>query len=343
MEFGDRKKKILSIIIEKYIQSGLPVGSKAVCGELDISLSSATVRNEMAELSDLGYLNQPHTSAGRIPSYLGYRVYVDKIMKSTHLSQEEKSIIDGVLYSASDAPESLLASAVKILSKLTNLTAVITTPPGNEARIRDIQFVKTGRRTAMLILMTTTGIVKNRLFRCNYEITDELLNAFRDAVNDEFKGKFIEGLNLTSISAVYPNENDMFILMSPVINALMEAAREAMDIHLEIAGETNLLTVSELSPVDVLNMLKLLRDKKSLMKILMARERGINVLIGKEELYPGLKVATIITERYSVAGRSGAVALIGPTRVDYQALISKINYVASSVGSWLGRILEVDE
>lgn len=341
MDFGERKKKILSIVIEKYIDNGIPVGSKLVCNELDITVSSATVRNEMAELSELGYLNQPYTSAGRIPSYSGYRIYVDKLMKTSYLSQEEKSVIDGALCSAADDPENLLMAAADILSNLTDLTAILTTPPSDKAEIRDIQFIKTGRRNAMLILMTTTGVVKNKLFRCNYDITDDLLCVFREIMNDKFRGKLLKGLNLTAMSILPSSDNDMPMLMFPVVNAFMDAVHDALEIQIKTAGETNLLTVSELKPTDVLNILKFLRDKNSIIKVLMSRERGINVMIGDEEVYNGLGMASIITSRYSVGGRSGAIAVIGPTRMDYRNLISKIRYIASSVGNWLERILEI--
>lgn len=342
MDFGERKCKILSVIIKKHIEFGVPVGSKTVCEALDISVSSATVRNEMAELSGLGYLDQPHTSAGRIPSCLGYRLYVNRLMESEFLPEEEKHFINGVLCSAADDPEHLLNETAKLLSKITNLTAVLTTPPNSEARIRDIRFVITGKRNAMLILMTTTGIVRNKLFRCDYNITEELVGAFKRVIIDKFKGKFLKDLTPESMNMLAAAESDMLLLMSPVLNALTEAAHEALEIRVKIAGETNLFATSELNSDDAIKIFKFLRNKEDMLKILFSRKRGINAFIGEEDLFPGLGAVSIITSRYSVGGRSGAVGVIGPVRMDYSGLTAKIKYLSNAVGGWLGRILEID-
>ena len=342
MNFGERKRKILSIIIKKHIESGTPIGSKTVCQALDISVSSATVRNEMAELSDLGYLDQPHTSAGRTPSYLGYRMYVNRLMRSTGISSEEKNFIDGVLCSAAENPEQLLNEAARLLSRITNFTAVLTVPPSYEARVRDVKFIITGKHTAMLVLMTTTGTVQNKLFRCSYNITEELVEAFEKLVNEKFKGKLLRDINPESMNMVVSKKSDLFVLMSPVLNALMEASREALEIQIKTSGEANLLRTSELTPSDVIQAFKFLRDKDEVLKILFCRERGINVLIGEEDLGSGLENVSMITARYSVDGRSGAMGIVGPLRMDYESLVSKIDYLSGAVGGWLERILEIE-
>ncbi len=342
MNFGKRKRKILSAIIKKHIEFGVPIGSKTVCNELDIVVSSATVRSEMAELSELGYLDQPHTSAGRIPSRSGYRLYVNHLMEAELLSEDEKNFINGTLCSVADDPERLLNETAKLLSKITNLTAVLTTPPNYKAKIRDVQFVITGKRNAMLILMTTTGIVQNKLFRCNYNITEELINAFRRVINDKFKGKFLKDLNPESMNMLAATDSDMFLLMSPVLNALMEATREALEIHVKVSGETNLLMATEFKSEDVIKVFKFLRSKEDMLKILFTRERGTSIFIGEEDLHPDLGAVSVITSRYTVGGRSGAIGVIGPVRMNYSALIAKIEYLSVAVGGWLGRILEID-
>lgn len=342
MNLDDRKRKILCVIIEKYIELGVPIGSKTVCSALDISVSSATVRNEMAELSLLGYLTQPHASAGRVPSYSGYRLYVSRFAKERRLSDEEKSLIDGVLYGAADDPEHLLKRAASLLADITDSAAMVAAPPNDEARVKDIRFIITGKRNAMLILMTTTGMVQNRLFRCDYDITDELIGAFENLINEKFKGKHLKDLKPASMSALAAMGSDMFLLMSPVLSALIEAAREALEIHLDIAGESNLLKDSELKSSDVVEVFNFLRDKRSVLEVLFSRERGINVFVGGSDLYPGLEATSIIVSRYGVGNRSGAVGIIGPTRLDYEELTAKVKYLSGEVGRWLERILEID-
>lgn len=342
MNFGKRKRKILSVIIKKHIEFGVPIGSKTVCNELDISVSSATVRSEMAELSELGYLDQPHTSAGRIPSCLGYRLYVNHLMEAELLSEDEKNFINGTLCSAADDPEHLLDETAKLLSNITNSTAILTTPPNYKARIREVQFVITGKRNAMLILMTTTGIVQNKLFRCNYNITSELVDAFKRVINDKFKGKFLKDLNPESMSMLAATDSDMFLLMSPVLNALMEATREALEIRIKVSGEANLLSADGFESDDAIKVFKFLRSKKDMLKILFTRERGTSIFIGEEDLHPGLGAVSVITSRYIVGGRSGAIGVIGPVRMDYSGLVARIEYLSGAVGGWLGRILEID-
>ena len=342
MDFGKRKRKILSVIIEKYIELGVPIGSKTVCEALDISVSSATVRNDMATLSGLGYLNQPHTSAGRTPSHLGYELYVNSLMKDYNLSEEEENYINGALCEASDNPEHLLGRAAELLAEITNLTTVVTTPPSKEDRITDVKFVVTGRRNAMVILITTAGMVRSKLFRCDYNITQELVQAFEVSINEKFRGKLLKDLTPATVNTLAAWESEMFVLMSPVLHALLEVAKEAIEIKINVAGEANLLKSSEFTPSDILSIFDLLRNKEHLIEILFLRERGVNIFIGGADLYPGLEDASIITSRYSVGGRFGALGIIGPTRVDYRCAISKIKYISKEIERWLKRILEID-
>lgn len=342
MDFGERKKKILSIIVEKYIEFGSPIGSKTVCKELDISVSSATVRNEMAELSELGYLNQPHTSAGRVPSYMGYKFYIHKLMMTRGLSEEEKSFINGELCLVAQEPERLLVKASEVLAQITGLASVFTTPEEYGARVKEIEFVKTGKRNAMLVLMTTTGIVKNRLFRCDYNITNELIGAFKRVCNDKFQGELLEDLNPDSMGVLSSYGNDMFTLMSPIFNVLAQASKDALRMQTKVAGEANLVTVSELEPSQILKVLEFLRDDREMIRVLTAREGGINVFIGSTDLcLGGLSGVSIVTARYKVGGRSGALGVIGPSRMDYRGVIDKMKYISCAVGAWLERILEI--
>ena len=175
MEPTQRKMKILEAVVESYIRTGEPVGSKTLCGSLDFSVSSATVRNDMAELASIGLLEQTHTSSGRIPTELGYRIYVDQLMTCAELTKYEQSRVDDALYLSADAPEHLLESAAAVLSGMTRYAAVATAPSGESAIIRRIRFVQTGKYTAMAVLITSTGSVKTRLFRCEYIITPELV------------------------------------------------------------------------------------------------------------------------------------------------------------------------
>ena len=186
MEPTKRKMKILEAVVESYIKTGEPVGSKTLCDTLDFNVSSATVRNDMAELASLGLLEQTHTSSGRIPTDLGYRIYVDELMKPVPMTKQERTAIRDTLYLSSDAPEHLLESAAALMSKITGCAAVAASPPGDSAVIRRIRFVQTGGYTAMTVLITSTGSVKTGLFRCDYVITPKLVEMFESVVNERF-------------------------------------------------------------------------------------------------------------------------------------------------------------
>ena len=182
MEFGSisrlsqRKQKILAAVVDAYVETGEPVGSKVLAEQLGVS--SATIRNEMADLAELGLLEQPHPSAGRIPSHLGYRVYIDHLMGKSSIPAEEQRYLDGMLLLNAYEPERLLENVSQVLAGMTQCAAVSTTPSGSEAIIRGVQFVQTSRRTAMVILMTSAGTMKNRIFRCDFDITPEMMRIF---------------------------------------------------------------------------------------------------------------------------------------------------------------------
>ena len=198
MDISERKLKILAAIVETYVKTGEPVGSKALCEALDCSVSSATIRNEMADLSEMGLLEQPHTSAGRIPSHAGYRLYIDKLMEQKPLSEEEQRFIDGSLSASADNPEHLLEDASQVLAELTSYAAISTTPSDEEATVRHLQFVQTGRRTAMVVLLTSSGILKNKIFRCDYDLSPDILRVFHKLLNEK-----IAGIPVASITPAY--------------------------------------------------------------------------------------------------------------------------------------------
>ena len=188
MELAERKQKILSAVVENFIKTGEPVGSKTLIDETDLKVSSATVRNDMADLTQKGYLVQPHTSAGRIPTQQGYRYYVDNLMKIVAVSQRGRELVEDKLYRNAESPENILKSAADLLSELTGLTAVATAPNSAESRIHKISFVQTGSHTAMTVVIASNGIIKNQLFRCEFIITPEILEVFDKALNELFDG-----------------------------------------------------------------------------------------------------------------------------------------------------------
>ena len=193
MELTKRKQNILASIVDGYIRTGEPVGSKSIAEKAGVS--SATVRNEMAELTELGLLEQPHTSAGRVPSQEGYREFVDALMQPETLTEAEKLTIDAMLAKSAFDPERLLRGAAKTLAASTRYLALSTTPSGADAKIKAVQFVQTSRRTAMLIMMSSAGTMKNKVFHCDFDLSNEIMRIFFRVLNERVTGRDVAEIN----------------------------------------------------------------------------------------------------------------------------------------------------
>lgn len=341
MEPTQRKMKILEAVVESYIRSGEPVGSKFLCDMLDFNVSSATVRNDMAELASLGLLEQTHTSSGRIPTELGYRIYVDKLMKNVPLTKYEQAQIDDKLYFCADAPEHLLEGSAELLSKMTGFAAIAAAPPGDRAVIRRIRFVQTGGCTAMVILITSTGTVKTRLFRCEFVITPELLDLFEKTINENCCGQPVTGITPAFMQRSAVSLGEMSIMMSNVLLAVHDAATEAAATSVSIKGQSNLFTMPELASADGKRVMELLSHSGQLAKLLSAVSNKASVLIGSEINHAALANLSVVAAHYTAnPDCSGALALIGPVRMDYPKTIALIEHVASTVGTLLNDLIE---
>ena len=341
MDISNRKLKILSVIVQKYIENGIPISSKAVCDDLNFPISSATVRNEMSDLYRLGYLIQPHTSSGRVPSNKGYRLYINKFMPKKSMSPEEKNIIEGALYSHSDDPENLIEKACQILSKMTNFISIFTTPPSSEAKVRNIQFVKTGKRNAMIVLMTTTGMIKNKLFRCQYDISPDLINIFSNLLNEKFQGKPLRSITPESVGMISDSNSSISILLSPIINALIDASLEAQEVSIKMEGQANLFSIPEIDINETICLMNFLSNKNNILNIISSMDKNLCIRIGEENDHQELKKLSVIIKKYIIGDKFGSILLIGPTRMNYPELISKIDNVATSVENILDQILDI--
>lgn len=316
------------------------MGSKAVCEDMEFSFSSATIRSEMAGLSELGYIFQPHVSSGRVPSDQGYRLYINKLMQKKPLNLEEKVFLSGALNISSADPEKLLGAAAKALSEITDFTAIVTTPPSAESRVRNIGFVGIGRRNAMLVLMTSDGMVKNKIFRCEYDLSDEMLRMFSGVLNGKFRGERLKDITPEFINILVGEDRELALLLLPVIDALMETAREACEVEIKIFGQKNLLSIPGVTTDTVVNIFNFLEDKKKVFDLLNSKNYGMNFIVGEENKYIQLRDASVVSTHYNIGGKFGAIGIIGPTRMDYGKIYSQIEYVSSLIGVLLGRILE---
>lgn len=342
MESLSRKLKVLGSIIEQYVLTGEPVGSKTVCEDFDNAFSSATIRNEMANLVNLGYLFQPHVSSGRVPSFEGYRLYINKLMNKKPLPEQEKNLINGVLGMSATDPESLLTQAARIVSEVTGCTAIITTPPSEDTRVKDIKFVKIGRRSAMIVLMTSSGMVKNKLFKCGYDLSDDILRMFSGILNEKFLGELLKNVTPDSINFLVGGNRDISLLLIPVFDVFMQAVKEACVVEVKVHGRKNLLEMPGVDAETITDIFNFLESNEKIIRMLSMTGGGINFIVGEENIYRELKHASVVSSRYSIGGKSGVIGVVGSTRIDYGLAASQIEYVSALVGVLLARILEND-
>lgn len=336
MDLGERKKKILALIVEHYIAEGEPVGSKKLCEYLENAVSSATIRNDMAWLVEKGYLEQPHTSAGRIPTQKGYRYYIDNIMTVKTPSDEEKRYIDSMLSGVARDPDMFFENACAFLADFTGLAAVSTTPSDAQAKIVRIELMPTGRYTVLVILLTSTGIFKSRLCHVEVELNAEIHGIMRRLLNDYFAGRELKQITPSFIQTLAVSLGEMTLIVMPLLVAVHEASRDASDSRLLLEGQSNLLSVPEFDAETAKGILEFMSKRERLMRLLSKEQGTVTAYIGKENGRRELEFSSVLISKYDLGGKgSGRLAVIGPTRMDYSRLLSNLEYFSDSVGKLL--------
>ncbi|WP_101697352.1 heat-inducible transcriptional repressor HrcA [Clostridium minihomine] len=331
MELSERKLRVLAAIVDAYVKTGEPVGSKVLAA--DLGVSSATVRNEMADLVEIGLLEQPHTSSGRIPSQKGYRLYIDRIMNRRPISEEEQRYLDGLLFSSAYDQQKLLEGVSQVLAGLTRFAAVSTAPSGRKADIRALQFVQTSRRTAMLILLTSAGTMNHQVFRCEFDLSPEILRVFFRVLNEKLAGVPVAAVTPAFIQTLAASLGELTVLMSSALMALLEAAQESVETEVRLNGQMNLLFHPEFERGNARRVMDFLERPQDLAQLLLQPQQEVRVMIGEETHHPELRDSSIIIAQYAIDGeKAGAIGLIGPTRMDYAGLIAKMEYLSRTVG-----------
>lgn len=342
-----RREQILATIVEQYIETGEPVGSKAVMSRLDINVSSATIRNDMAALTKLGYICQPHTSAGRVPTQTGYRYYVDNLMKVAELGEGDRRRIEAGVDERSGDPDALIAKAGAALTGLTNYASLATTPTDENAVIKNIEMVPVAPKIAMIVLMTSTGILKSKACRTSVQITGDIKDTFDSMVQECFVGHPVAEIGTVMIQTLAASLGAKALSMSPLLAAIADLAEEAGQSEVRMEGKSNLLGYKEYEE-ELPQLLKFLNQDEPLSMLVSSNdsadnETGIEVRIGSENRFKELANSTTIISRYKIGNRAtGAIGIIGPTRMDYSKLIPSIKYLSDIVSKILSEAYEED-
>lgn len=334
MEPEVRKRTVVRAIVELYIRTGEPVGSKAVVDAIGQTVSSATIRNDMAELSAQGYLDQPHTSAGRVPTSKAFRLYIDHLMTKHPLPEEEKRVIDDTLSAVSREPERLMEEASFLLAQDTGYAAVAATPDRQGACVKQVEIMATSARSVAVLLMTDAGNLLSRVCRLSDDCDAEALQTIAKHLNEAFAGQPLSSIGVSRIQrliAYLPS-----LVYTPILTAFSALSREAAQAQIRLSGQLNLLKHPDYQPERARDLLAFLSRREQLATVLTAPAGDACVLLGGESLRPELDGTSIIVARYFAGTpRAGSLGLIGPLRMNYETAIPRLEYVAQTIGRLL--------
>ncbi|MGN0383073.1 MAG: heat-inducible transcriptional repressor HrcA [Eubacterium sp.] len=342
MEVDSRKFKILQAIIKNYLDTGEPVGSRTISKYTDLNLSSATIRNEMADLEEAGYIVQPHTSAGRIPTDKGYRLYVDNMMKekAQELDQREKKLEEkeDLLIEKVDKVETLIKNVAKLLANNTNYATMITTPQYKHNKIKFIQLSQVDVNKLLCVIVTQGNIIKNKIIEVHEDINNETVLKMNMLLNTSLAGLALEEINLAVISKLSVQASTENNIINEVLGAIVETVGADNDVEVYTSGATNIFKYPELSDKSRASELISTLEHKELLANLASndenKENGIQVYIGNETPIQSMKDCSVVTATYELEdGVQGTIGIIGPKRMDYEKVVDTLKNVKTQLDS----------
>ncbi|MDH3355748.1 MAG: heat-inducible transcriptional repressor HrcA [Chromatiales bacterium] len=341
-ELNERARQLLGQLVTSYIADGQPVGSRTLAKISDEELSSATIRNVMADLEDLGLIKAPHTSAGRVPTVQGYRFFIDQLLKVKPLSARELKLIQGKIASHSN-PEDILELASSQLSEITSMAGVVMIPGRVFTALRQIEFLPLSSNQILVILVTMDGTVQNRVITPTKTFKKIELEQAANYLNHHYMGKELTDIRDHILSSMDETRQSMDQMMS----AAIDMARQVIDssYHSEqsmvIAGQTNLMGYSEMGNLDKLRQLfDAFSQKQGILQLFdrSLQAQGVQIFIGEESGYEALDECSIVTSPYEVDGKQmGVIGVIGPTRMSYERVIPIVDVTAQVIASALNQ------
>ena len=341
MPMDARKFRILQAIIDDYILTAIPVGSRTISKKYEMGLSSATIRNEMSDLEELGYLDQPHVSAGRIPSAKAYRLYVDQLLQSGIIRADDAESVRNHLGSRARQMEDVISRAAQVLSGLTHYTSLVMSPKGNELRIRTLQLVPVSSTSALLVIVTDGGIMRDTVIRTGSELDSDALYAISRMLTEKLSGHTVtEALSMLQHVAAETQAGRQ--VLSGVVDFLDTVEGDVSKTKLALGGTSNILNFPEYSDVEkAKGFLSVLETKEKLVKLLENQgEMAFTVRIGPETGIPELRDCSLVTATYRLSDNThGTIGVIGPTRMQYGRVLSILN----AMGEQLGDLLRQDK
>lgn len=336
MQLDERKTKILYAIIKTYLETGEPVGSRTISKYADLNLSSATIRNEMSDLEDMGYILQPHTSAGRIPSDMGYRFYVDHLMEE---KEKEVTEMKELMIQKQDKMDLVLKQVAKVLANNTNYATMITSPQYHRTKLKFIQLSVIAENQLLAVVVTEGNVVKNKMLRIDHQLDNETILKLNILLNTSLNGLTMEQINLVTIAKLKEQAG----IHSEVVNSVLDAVAEAIqmddeDLEIYTSGTTNIFKYPELSDSEKASELISAFEEKQQLANLVAEtmtaeeNTGIQVYIGNESPVQTMRDCSVVTATYELGeGMKGTIGIIGPKRMDYDKVVSTLKTLTTQL------------
>ena len=341
MELSQRKQAILMAVVDAYIRTGEPIGSKLLTEILENAPSSATLRNEMSELCELGFLEQPHTSAGRVPTSNAYRLYVEKIPSSDiFLEQSKRALIDRLFSSISSDPEYIPAGICRIVSRLTGLPAISATVSGSECFLKSVRLLPLGRHTAMLVVFASNGRSKSRLCRVSAPLNEKNVSVFENLVNRWVIGVHANEITPAFMQSIMVSAGADALTLMPILTELNEIIEEISRATLELGGEANIFSVCK-SDRDARDILSIFDHREALVSMLADATKPLNLLFGSEMSFAKKTPSSLIVTTYNNGnGNFGRIGVIGPERIEYKEIIPSLSYIAKKTGDIMSEAIK---
>ncbi len=334
MELTDRKKKVLRCIVDLYIRTAEPVGSKAIAELPDMNYSSATIRNEMADLTTLGYLEQPHTSAGRVPSAAGYRLYVDELMADYRLSMDETRSINTAIEEKMQRVDKMVEKVARLVSQATDLPAISVASRRGGATVKRFDLILAGAGSFILVVMLSSDEVVNKLIKLPLHVGENDLRILNAVLNATMTGLTPEEFTPEMMERVMASAGQAASLVPVIVEFTADTLRRQGSTNMAVAGHVRLLDQPEYRNIDKAQRILTSLDEESLSNLpaVMQGTNGTKVLVGPENVSEELKDTSVVMTKFDIGdGLQGMIGVVGPTRMDYAKVTARLSYFAESL------------
>ncbi len=346
MALNDRKIQILQAIINNYIETAEPVGSRTIAKKYNLGISSATIRNEMSDLEEMGFILQPHASSGRIPSDMGYRLYVDHLMQKKELGEEEQRYLQSIISRDISQIDFLMEETAKALSVLTNYTTIISEPKGQRTRMKQIRLIPLDSVSVLLVIATEGNFIKNHVIKMGCVPTEEKIFDIGICLNRLLQGCALREIDTLLVARMQEELWEYRELLPPILKAIETTMRSAEKVQLHMSGTKNILAFPEFADIQkAKSLFQALEEKDVLVTLLEeSKNNDLQVLIGSENTVQSMQDCSVITATYKMGDNTrGTIGIVGPTRMDYSQVISVLNGMVQNIEKVLKNLSDGDK